>query len=231
MASSCSDLKSQELFYSFNFVLQTKGPGIIAVGLQGDDVQAPFVFTNWQGAAHNRVLDLDHIKGVAFELTMDPQGVIGSTATGSLSFGPSSVSNKEAQNNVTQECQEGEIISVKYIPNHFRTIHHEQNCCERCLADDECFFAFSTGVLYYLAPYVGPGIVGVKNDILSDFRVFAVSSPDKFLRNMRLHPWPRPCHSAFDTWRRWRGLGPASARSARQSKTCLYWSPHAVASW
>lgn len=84
----CRDFKNTETFYSFFYILDELGAGSVRVQLEGsEDPASPLWRTGWTGSAHNGKFDMDKVKGILFEISVDGNGEVGSLVSGSVAFG------------------------------------------------------------------------------------------------------------------------------------------------
>jgi hypothetical protein len=86
--SDCSETINVEVYYAFHYILDNSQNGEwqeIRIPLFGDgNVESPFWRTGWVGIVGNDQLDPNHLKGFRIELSIDSQGDLGSSSSGSL---------------------------------------------------------------------------------------------------------------------------------------------------
>ena len=143
----CSAATELENFYSFHYILSNVNEAdedtSIAIPLVGDsDASSPFAFTGWYGQQRNAVLDKEQIKGFSLEISIDPSGKIGSTASGSFSMGPFQAGGPLPPKSNATCTYEPELMMLN--AHSFKIIVFEQDCCLRCEMEEDCNYAVST---------------------------------------------------------------------------------------
>lgn len=120
--TACSDQCSNdwERWYAFNYILdETSGTsGVVDLPLEGSEQGgvAPFWLPGWSGGVGNRQLDVEHIKGMVLEFSVDSQGDKGSLVHGMLDIhGMAAQFNEEEQS----KNDNNEPFEISYVMEPF----------------------------------------------------------------------------------------------------------------
>ncbi|CAB9500762.1 activated protein kinase catalytic subunit alpha-1 [Seminavis robusta] len=161
----------EERYYNFNYVLdENLAVGDIEIPLEGSaDPSSPLWQTGWSGGVGNSQFDKSHIKGFTFELSMDSQGDLGSTASGAIDlFGLTTprAASKMADNSIldfVRIVEEPGVTFSQISPRFRRQEFKHSECQETCASDPSCNYALANGQDCFTASTLEAGDVLVAN--------------------------------------------------------------------
>ena len=159
-----------ERYYSFNPILDdmtTNGSQDLIIPLVGGDTpDNPFWLTGWSGISGNSKLDTSQLKGFFLEVVLDSQLEMGNLVVGQVqfrnmtmltSFRSNGSGTSTSQQAVNDQCREDPLLYLaEPMPTFKRFEFLGSECCDICISDPECLYAYSSGRDCFVAGEIDP---------------------------------------------------------------------------